>query len=125
MENLGTYLTIAENVVRDHLGKSIPIFMDVKITYRCNCLCKFCNCWKREHLEELKLEEHKSLIDQAKALGVRVISYEGGEPLLREDLPEILKYAKKKVADIEFSPEDASRSEKAFLYRILEEVIKA
>ncbi len=38
---------------------------------------------------------------------------------------ESVKYAKSKMADIEFSPEDASRSEKEFLYRILEAVIKA
>ncbi|MCK4881415.1 MAG: 2-isopropylmalate synthase, partial [Candidatus Omnitrophica bacterium] len=38
---------------------------------------------------------------------------------------DAVKYAKKKVADIEFSPEDASRSERGFLFRILEEVIEA
>ena len=38
---------------------------------------------------------------------------------------EAVKYAKKKIADVEFSPEDASRSEKDFLYRIIENVIKA
>jgi 2-isopropylmalate synthase len=38
---------------------------------------------------------------------------------------EAVKYAKSKVADVEFSPEDASRSERSFLFRILEEVIKA
>jgi len=36
-----------------------------------------------------------------------------------------VKYAKKRMDNVEFSPEDASRTEKAFLYRILEEVIKA
>jgi len=36
-----------------------------------------------------------------------------------------VKYAKKKLADIEFSPEDASRSERNFLYQITEAVIKA
>lgn len=96
MSGFGTYLTIAENIVQDHFGKSIPVFMDIKVTYRCNCQCKFCNCWKRENLEELDYEEHKRLIDQAKALGVRVVSYEGGEPLLRKDLPRILQYAKRK-----------------------------
>ncbi len=35
------------------------------------------------------------------------------------------KYARNKMEDIEFSPEDASRSEKEFLYRVLEAVIKA
>ncbi len=38
---------------------------------------------------------------------------------------EAVKYARRKIGDIEFSPEDASRTEKEFLYRILEAVIKA
>lgn len=38
---------------------------------------------------------------------------------------DAVKYAKKKMPDIEFSPEDATRSERGFLYKILEEVIKA
>ncbi len=38
---------------------------------------------------------------------------------------EAVKYARDKAEDIEFSPEDASRSEKDFLYQILEEVINA
>ncbi|MFH1776713.1 MAG: 2-isopropylmalate synthase [Candidatus Omnitrophota bacterium] len=36
-----------------------------------------------------------------------------------------VKYAKKYVSDIEFSPEDASRSERKFLFRIIEAVIHA
>ncbi len=38
---------------------------------------------------------------------------------------DAVKYAKKFAADVEFSPEDASRSDKIFLYRVLEAVIKA
>jgi 2-isopropylmalate synthase len=38
---------------------------------------------------------------------------------------DAVKYARDKVEDIEFSPEDASRSDKTFLYRVLESVIKA
>lgn len=36
-----------------------------------------------------------------------------------------VKYARNLCADIEFSPEDASRTEKEFLYRVVEGVIKA
>ncbi len=36
-----------------------------------------------------------------------------------------VKYARKYMDNIEFSPEDASRTEKEFLYRVLEAVIKA
>ncbi len=38
---------------------------------------------------------------------------------------DAVKYARSKMEDIEFSPEDASRSEKDFLYRVIEAVIKA
>lgn len=38
---------------------------------------------------------------------------------------DAVKYARGKADDIEFSPEDASRSDKKFLYRVLEAVIKA
>ncbi len=38
---------------------------------------------------------------------------------------ESVKYAKKKIFDIEFSPEDAARTEKDFLYKVLEGAIKA
>lgn len=38
---------------------------------------------------------------------------------------EAVKYARKKTTDIEFSPEDASRTEKDFLYKIIEAVIDA
>ncbi len=36
-----------------------------------------------------------------------------------------VKYAKSKVDDVEFSPEDASRTDRGFLYRVLEAVIDA
>ncbi len=38
---------------------------------------------------------------------------------------DAVKYARSKVEDVEFSPEDASRSEKDFLYSVLEAVIDA
>ena len=37
----------------------------------------------------------------------------------------MVKYAKKYTGDVEFSAEDASRTDPAYLYRIIEEVIKA
>lgn len=38
---------------------------------------------------------------------------------------DAVQYARSKIDNIEFSPEDASRSEKSFLYKVLEAVIKA
>ena len=47
------------------------------------------------------------------------------EGQILKDTFEAVKYARKKVADVEFSPEDASRTEKAFLYKVVETAIKA
>lgn len=46
------------------------------------------------------------------------------QEILRQAV-EMVKYARKYVKDIEFSPEDASRTEKEFLFEIVEAVIEA
>ncbi len=46
------------------------------------------------------------------------------QEILRQAV-EMVKYARKYVRDIEFSPEDASRTEKEFLFEIVEAVIDA
>jgi 2-isopropylmalate synthase len=40
-------------------------------------------------------------------------------------VPEMVAYARSKVADVEFSPEDAGRSDPEFLYQVLEAAIAA
>lgn len=45
------------------------------------------------------------------------------EEVLRQAV-EAVKYARKFTSDVEFSPEDASRTQKEFLYRVIEAVIK-
>ena len=46
------------------------------------------------------------------------------EEILRQSVWAV-KYAKRYTSNVEFSPEDASRTEPAFLYRVIEAVIKA
>lgn len=46
------------------------------------------------------------------------------DEILRQAV-EAVKYAKRYVSDVEFSPEDASRTQPDFLYRVLENVIAA
>lgn len=53
--------------------------------------------WRRDDLkgiEEVPVDVVKKNLKDLKELGVVYIDFTGGEPLLREDLPEILKYAK-------------------------------
>ena len=76
-------------------GKRFPLSVTFLITYRCNFKCHYCsvyNCNERE----MTTSEVFSMIDQLTSLGMRRLGINGGEPLLREDISEIIRYAKKK-----------------------------
>jgi len=70
-----------------------PIAMTFAVTYNCQCKCVHCSAGRHLKTEqkELSTEEAKKLIDDAQKLGVTIIAFTGGEPLLREDLFEIKK----------------------------------
>ena len=64
-------------------------------TKRCNLRCE--HCYAAADAEgapdELSTAEGKALIDDLAAYGVPVLLFSGGEPLVREDLPELVSYA--------------------------------
>lgn len=67
------------------------------ITYRCNSRCRYCNVWQEEAFadrKELTQDDARTLIRQCFEAGVRYIDFTGGEPLLCENLPALLRYAK-------------------------------
>jgi 12,18-didecarboxysiroheme deacetylase len=69
------------------------------MTKRCNLKCVHCYAQaKGETYEgnELSTDEGKKLIDDLSRFGVPVILFSGGEPLLRQDLPELIGYATQK-----------------------------
>ena len=68
-----------------------PIVATLVVTENCNGRCRTCNYWRRESTKELTLSEIGNVLAELKGLGVRGISITGGEPLLREDLPEIVR----------------------------------
>lgn len=67
------------------------------VTYRCNCKCKTCERWKKSsnYSNELSTDEVFKMLEDAKETGLILYAAEGGEPLMRKDLPQILEYAKK------------------------------
>ena len=68
------------------------------ITRRCNLKCVHCyaHAKTRESENELSTSEGKALIDDLADMGVPVLLFSGGEPLMRKDLPELAAYAVKK-----------------------------
>jgi len=80
--------------------KKFPLYyLTWNTTCQCNLRCKHCynDSFKKENvLNELSTKEGKKMIIQAIGLGLRAILFTGGESLLRNDLLELIKFAKKK-----------------------------
>jgi 12,18-didecarboxysiroheme deacetylase len=68
-------------------------------TKRCNLRCVHCYAFAEGEDyrgDEVSTDEGKALIDDLADFGVPVILFSGGEPVLREDLPELIDHAVKK-----------------------------
>ncbi|MFW9990394.1 MAG: radical SAM/SPASM domain-containing protein [Candidatus Odinarchaeota archaeon] len=79
---------------------TFPVAMTFAVTYKCQCTCKHCSAGRhlRHDLRELSTKEAKALIDQSQNLGVSLIAFTGGEPLLRDDIYELISYVDKRKA---------------------------
>ena len=74
-----------------------PAIMHLEPTYACTCRCVYCRVGKGKHKKkdaELSYAEMINLIDQARAIGVKMIAVSGGEPLARKDVLKAMRYAK-------------------------------
>jgi len=70
--------------------------MDLALTFRCQNNCVHCYSGGPHESVELTTEEWKKIIDRLYELGIFIVDFTGGEPTLREDLPELLLHAQKK-----------------------------
>ncbi len=61
---------------------------------RCDMNCGFCFSYWRDGAPEVGTEKAKDMIRQLRDQGLEAINYTGGEPLLRKDLPELLRFSK-------------------------------
>lgn len=71
----------------------IPLKVTFHITYRCNLECPFCYR-KTQEAPEMRTVQIKEMMREFKYMGTFLWVFNGGEPLLREDLPELIDYAK-------------------------------
>ncbi|HMK36236.1 MAG TPA: 12,18-didecarboxysiroheme deacetylase [Desulfomonilaceae bacterium] len=68
------------------------------VTRRCNLRCVHCYSQSedRNYSGELSFEEGKALIDDLAEFGSPVVLFSGGEPLIRKDILDLIKYATEK-----------------------------
>jgi radical SAM protein with 4Fe4S-binding SPASM domain len=72
---------------------SAPYRMDLAITYRCNNDCAHCYNARPRDYPEMPAEEWFKILDRLWALGIPHVVFTGGEPTLRQDLPELIAHA--------------------------------
>lgn len=90
--------------IASFLGKAPLIAASIRITNACNLRCPHCYTEAGLVLEnELNTEEVKSIIDQLAKLKTLYIFFTGGEPFLRRDIVDILKYTDKKGIKVSIS----------------------
>lgn len=70
-----------------------PVSVTFIITYACNIVCEHCDLCRFRELE-LSTAEVKSMLAEISSLGVRSLSFEGGEPLLRPDIGELISFTR-------------------------------
>jgi len=73
-----------------------PLRMDLALTFRCQNNCIHCYAGGPHETSELNTEQWKQVINHLHQIGVFILTFTGGEPTLREDLPELLLYAQNK-----------------------------
>jgi MoaA/NifB/PqqE/SkfB family radical SAM enzyme len=77
------------------LRRPVPYYFSLEITTRCQARCAHCCAVAspKDKRPELTTEEVKSLILGARSIGSCFMIFNGGEPLLRRDLLELVRFA--------------------------------
>ncbi|MGF3521693.1 MAG: radical SAM protein [Candidatus Bathyarchaeia archaeon] len=92
------YLKLAHSPNAENTEKYVPLVVSWNVTRKCNLKCAHCyiNAAETKYEDELTTEEGKRLIDQICQVSRPLLILSGGEPLLREDIYELIQYGAKK-----------------------------
>jgi MoaA/NifB/PqqE/SkfB family radical SAM enzyme len=97
------FLDYLPNLAKAEIKRFLPFMAEnlsfkkknasLNITDRCNLRCIMCKQWRQENKQEISTEKWFDTIKQLKDIGIEEINFTGGEPLLRDDIFEMVKYA--------------------------------
>ena len=80
--------------ILDSFGRSIN-YLRISVTDRCNLRCIYCmppeGIPQIPHSEILSYEEIRTIVQAAAELGINRLRLTGGEPLIRAELPKLIK----------------------------------
>jgi len=90
------YLSTLKGLCRNAWAREsvFPFYASFKLTSRCHFGCPFCNV-KKDACPDLPTADVKAILRNLSRSSVLMTSFEGGEPLLRKDIEELLAYARR------------------------------
>ncbi len=78
----------------------IPWLIEFSVTYRCQCKCSHCSVGRyldeADRKDELTNAQIKDVLSQAVKVGIPKVDFFGGEPLLREDIVDLIEFGASK-----------------------------
>jgi len=86
----------AASIAVRSLTPNRPYHVQWMLTRKCNYRCRGCNVWRDQDSKELSTKDVLKGLDILKNLGVFEVVLSGGNPLLRDDIGEIIEYASKR-----------------------------
>ncbi len=80
----------------NNLNITPPRWLLAELTYKCPLQCPYCSnpLDYAKYPQELSTEDWKRVLSQARKMGAVQLGLSGGEPLTRQDLPEIVQHAR-------------------------------
>ena len=78
---------------------TLPVLSEIALTYRCNLSCRFCyagcTCHRGPQRGEMTTDQVKRVLEIIRRdAQVPSVSFTGGEPTLRDDLPALIAHAR-------------------------------
>lgn len=120
----GPFKRLLINEARFAMGRPVPQTLSIEVTRRCGAKCD--HCLIKEGEGELSSEEILRVIDQALENGTCIVTFTEGDPLLREDIFELIKHVDPEKAVVNlFTPgldmtvEKAVKLREAGLYNLI------
>ncbi len=77
-------------------GVSPPLWLLAELTYRCPLQCPYCSnpLEIAKYTNEISTEDWVRVMQQARKMGATQMGFSGGEPLVRQDLEELIQEAR-------------------------------
>jgi len=91
---ISRYLQIMRYNINNSKEEKYPFYASFKVTSRCHFHCKFCDM-KDFITPDMSTEECLNILRNLGRSSIFLLSLEGGEPLLRNDIEDLIKEARK------------------------------